>query len=285
LEWINCNYRPMDRQELNKELLNLYETVLKDIKGNFDLDVTIGDDLTKKNMKEKYTQAVLSDLLLQGKSILCLIENKLSQPANLHSRKLLETYLQTRLIMTIDTKAAFLSFWAFEDYSSYIYLKKIVNKKNIVKEGLSKLLKEKITNYENQNTKKRYLDSLETVKTDFKKAFPEIEKNQYPSKNDVWWLGYGSKKTAEIFPDGALEIYSKLYRNISIDAHPSPGGYYNIIITEETKSGKSNSALILGINMTIWTIQLLTDEDELKKLFKNHLDSLSTTLLNFYGEE
>jgi hypothetical protein len=273
------------QKSLEIKLIRMYEQLIRLITANFNLKTTAGEQMTKLEMERKYLQTTLLELVAEGNSILCLIKNNLNKQATLHNRKILEIYLQARLLKYMNSEKAYKSFWLFMDYSKVKQIEYMLDTANSIKnfdfEETSKILiLDRIRAFEALKTKEKYMEALREFKEEFRNKFPAISTNNLPNNKHTYWIGYSPLQIAKLFPDGALEIYLELYGDISNNVHPNPISTVEHIPMEGHKRRWGSDALIHGINLTIWTVELFVTDNIMGKKLNKLSDNLNTTLLD-----
>lgn len=269
---------------LRKKIQFLYIRFIFYVKRNFDIKVLIGEPDTKDNLKKVYKQTIISKTLDHSKSIVFLILLGQESTALLHTRNLLETYLQARLLKELDSEAGYRSFWNFAAYSEYENLRKISEyDEDLIGQTFKEIIIKKIKDYEIEDPITKYLNELNILKNDFNTLFPQA--SQKPKRNYIWWAGLAPSKIAILFPDGALEMFVKLYWDISSDAHPNPRSNFNYILQDNPLYKGGNKALIMGLNLSIWIVQLYTKGTKQEAQMKSMMTKLNNILLKHHENE
>lgn len=264
---------------LRKRLQFLYLRFILYVKRNFDLKIIQGEPDTKDNLEKIYKQTTLLKVLDHSKSIILLTLFGQESCATLHPRTLLETYLQARLLKAVDSEAGYRSFWYFAAYNEYSNLKLIVSDPLVIKPSFKNLLNRKIAEYEIDSPERKYIDQLDVFKTDFDLEFTTSPIK--PKKDYNWWAGLSPKNIATLFPDGALEIYLKLYWDISGNAHSNPRSNFNYAVADLLHKG-GNTSLIMGLNLSIWTAELYAKDKHQTKELKAFMNELSDILIKHH---
>ncbi len=263
----------MGRTNLTENLIVLYKKLTDLIEKDFDLKVKKGLKPTKKNLQKVYTQMVVADIQSHSKAIICLFESWLESTTLLHSRKILEIYLQTRLIKKLNSQETYKNFFEFSDFSIQKHLEELLEDKDVIDKEFKEMINEILQEHKHNNTEPNYNNSLIKVKKDFHKEFPN---DKQPTNDPIWWLGYSPKKLAGLFKDGAKEVFLKTYKISSESSHPTFAGYYDNVF----KNRSHESPLVNGIHMSIWTLQLLTYDQNIQDKLASLLKELNELLEN-----